>query len=108
MKKDEAIAKIGSLEKQVEDWKAQDRKVREELSGSLGAGTYRKNSYSDPEQIVYSWNGIFRELGKLIAKRDHVDLRDDVKDLQKEFQFLSSAVDRLGHPQDTKPTPRGF
>ena len=67
--RDQAIAKIAELENELTIRKESSQTMREELSKALGAGTYKENTYSTPEQVVYSWYKIMLELGKVLAER---------------------------------------
>lgn len=88
--RDELIAENARLKEENEQYAAKDETVRESLSVALGAGTYKKNMYSDYEQVVYSWYAIFRELGKLLAKRDYVDFSDQLFEAKELSQTVAA------------------
>ena len=77
-----------------------DQEVREHLSIALGAGTYSKGIYSnDHEQIVYNWHAIFRELGKLLEKKNYVDLKDITDSHRMQLEEMQNRINEIDPPE---------
>ena len=78
MKKEELIKENAKLGQTNKEWAEADEQRRKNLSEMLNAplkgGGY---DYSD-RRVIYSWPEIYFALGKLIAKRDYVELRDTI------------------------------
>lgn len=100
--KEQLIVQKAVLEAKVKELEEQDSTLRHHLSVALGAGTYKKNSYSESEQIVYSWYSIFREVGKLLAKRDYVEFRDNIQNTAQRLEDIQNQLWRLQNPEDSK------
>ena len=95
--------KIETLEKLITDKDSEvakkDKEIREYLSISLGAGTRSKGRYdSEQEQIVYSWYSIFREIGKLLAKKEYPDLSEAIQHHTMQISGLQERMDKLDGP----------
>ena len=76
---------------------AADKTIRENISKMLAAPTMRKQyAYSDPEPTVYSWPEIYYHLGRLMTRRDYLDLTKNVQEVERQLRALS---------QDKEPDP---
>lgn len=113
--KDELIAENAKLKNELELMEkrvvgirdaaeAADKEVREHLSIALGAGTVSKGMYSDDRiQIVYNWHAIFRELGKLLEKKNYVNLQEAI---DYHTMQISEINERLHEIDPPKPNRR--
>lgn len=98
MNKESLIAENATLKAKVEELQASDRNLREKLSDALGAGTYKEHSYSDPKPVVYSWFTIFRELGKLLERKDQSELQEELRCAIERCYEIEPRVWKLENP----------
>jgi len=96
--KDELIAQIAILEGQKSFLKENDETLREEFSKALNAPKKYKQ-YSEDKMRVYTWHEIFRELGKLIAKRDYVEFQDHIDGMTNDINHIWKTIHEI---QDNK------
>ena len=82
MNKDVYIKENSRLQAIVDDLEVKDTKIRKEISIALGAGYVRKQTYGysseEGDPIAYSWYAIFREIGKLLERKNDADHADAI------------------------------
>lgn len=97
--RDELIAEAAQLRMIVDKLEKDDEKFRESLSVALGAGTRKKSTYGEEEQVIYSWFAIFCEIGKLLERKQQTDLQQNVQSQQEQLEILQRDVQRLTDPK---------
>ena len=82
--KDQILQQNGALILQLEEYREADKSIRTYLSVSLKSGYKKKeNHYDKEERYIYNWYEIFREIGKLLEKKDYVDLQEEIRNQQR-------------------------
>lgn len=100
MKKEELIAENAKLAQTNKEWSESDAQRRKTLSEMLNAPYKEKGAYDfSKERLVYSWPEIYFALGKLIAKKEYVELRETIerhdRDIGDLMQWRHEKKDQL-------------
>jgi len=98
LKKEELIKKLGELENELKDYKAQDEQVRHNLSGFLGFTEHNRWT-NVPEIKLLKWSEIYFNLGKLKEQKrgleNNEDFRLKVEHLMAREEITSRSLEEL-------------
>lgn len=97
--KESLSAENAVLKARIEAMKAEQNNIAHYLSVALGAGTQKKSDYGhETEQIVYSWFTIFREIGKLLERKDQTELQEELRRAIERCYKMEEKIWRLENP----------
>lgn len=102
-----------SLLKQELEKKSDDEIIREELSKALHAPTISTQEYGYSSrkevQTIYTWFEIFREVGKLLEKKNYQKFEEDfnkIKAVTESTQRWIEEYERSKWEKSDRPSPR--
>jgi len=104
--KEELIKRVAVLESQQASQIAEDQRLREEFGKTFGwvkkAGRYDDNLVV----VTPSWEKIFVEVGRLMEKKDVLNLASKVESNAHDIKSMSWAIKNIQH--DQKDNQAGF
>ena len=92
MTKEELLKQLGKLEEKLDYWKTIDYKTRKEFAKAF-------NWHEQPQQYSYdrklkdpTWEEIFVQLGKKLAKLDAYDMEGNISELECAVQEIQNKL----------------